>query len=184
MNFWPSQQLSYFCTDSWDKKEIHSNSVADAKHKMQERVWPPVLPWRQRDADVSVGWVPPGGPLMTQYSGDGYMYLWMAPQTIKLYTRLKKCEEPVVASIKNFNHLLQESPDREMGQLIWGGEIRFYSVPKQKLFHFWQKHSNFFINIGLNNYQDDLTSFQISTSDSQAYCYLNNTLIHPAYCFA
>ena len=29
-----------------------------------------------------------------------------------------------------------------------------------------------------------MTSFQISTSDSHAYCYLNNTLIHPAYCFA
>lgn len=55
---------------------------------------------------------------MIQYSGDGYTHLWMALQTIKLYTRLKKCEEPVVASIKSFNHLLQESPDREMGQVI------------------------------------------------------------------
>lgn len=55
---------------------------------------------------------------MIQYSDDGYTYLWMALQTIKLYTHLKKCEEPVVASVKKLNHLLQESPDREMRQLI------------------------------------------------------------------
>ena len=47
MNFWPTQQLSYVCTERWDKKEIHSKSVTDAKHMMWERVSPPLLLWKR-----------------------------------------------------------------------------------------------------------------------------------------